>query len=129
MQCMQIPALGKVRDVALQIDQSIREGRVSDKAIQNLVDYVRDIARAAEASRVQAPAATIPPAAPAAAVPSSAASTQRAAATDPRQSLHMQIKNAIKCLGSLDVNSIFKKPVRLPSTCVTYLLVTLMTIL
>jgi hypothetical protein len=126
----QIPALRKVRDLALQVDQCIRQNSVTPDVIQNIINYIRAIARAAEASRAQA-------AVPISHAAQTAASNQRShghshgpghgrtlpalsppaapktvTPLTPRLKLQDQIKAALSVLATIDSQSVFKRPVR-----------------
>ena len=66
-----IPALSKLRDFSLQIDQSIRESSIGPIVVRNLINYLKDIRRAADAiqlgmsSNTTLPTTkTLPPSAP-----------------------------------------------------------------
>jgi hypothetical protein len=47
-----IPALAKLRDFSLQIDQAIRESSIGAIVVRNLVNYLKDIRRAADVIQI-----------------------------------------------------------------------------
>jgi hypothetical protein len=67
-----IPALAKLRDFSLQIDQAIRESSIGAIVVRNLVNYLKDIRRAADVtqtglsshSALPTTTKTLPPSAP-----------------------------------------------------------------
>lgn len=67
-----IPALSKLRDFSLQIDQAIRESSIGPIVVRNLINYLKDIRRAADATQLGMSAnttlpttmKTLPPSAP-----------------------------------------------------------------